>query len=72
MPDTNASEIRMPFGKYRNCTLGDIADADLLYLDWLNDPERNIRDNRLKLAIAQICAERAQEIDALLDQRGDD
>lgn len=72
-PASTAPEDRtMPFGKYRNKTLGEIADADILYLDWLNDPERKLRDRDLAMAIAEICAKRSAQIDAELDRRGDD
>ena len=30
-----AHGVLMPFGKYKGKTLGEIADEDVLYLDWL-------------------------------------
>lgn len=42
MPRIADEDMVMPFGKYRGRTLGWIADANILYLDWLNDPERRI------------------------------
>jgi len=63
-----ANDVIMPFGKYKGKTLGEIADIDLLYLDWLNDPSRKIKSKWLILSIAEICAERAHEIDNLVDE----
>lgn len=56
----------MPFGKYRGKTLGEIADADILYLDWLNGQE--IKSPALLKAIAQICADRSHEIDRAMGE----
>jgi exodeoxyribonuclease X-like protein/putative quorum-sensing-regulated virulence factor len=57
----------MPFGKYKGKTLGDIADEDLLYLDWLNGGV--ITSERLMIAVAGICEERRREIESLIDER---
>jgi uncharacterized protein (DUF3820 family) len=51
----------MPFGKYRNKTLGEIARADLQYLDWLAG--QSIRDRNLAIAVAAICSARSEEIE---------
>ncbi len=35
MPFSQAEDTVVPFGKYKGSTIGDIADEDILYLDWL-------------------------------------
>lgn len=65
MPD--ADDIILGFGKYKGRTLGEIADADVLYLDWLRDQQ--IRDPRLRAAINDLCDRRSHEIETLLADR---
>jgi uncharacterized protein (DUF3820 family) len=48
-----AEQTPMPFGKYKGQTLGAIADADVLYLDWLNGLD-NLKPPLL-MAVATIC-----------------
>ena len=60
-----SEEVVIPFGKYRGKSLGEIADADLLYLDWLNGLD-NLKP-RLMKAVADLCARRAREIDSMLE-----
>lgn len=59
--------VVMPFGKYKGHTLGEIADEDLLYLDWLNDPAKDIRSQQLVLGIAEICAKWSAKIESMLE-----
>ena len=61
----SAEAVVMPFGKYKGATLGEIADADVLYLDWLVG--RDIRGSTLREAVAAICQDRAAEIKRLVD-----
>lgn len=60
------SEI-MPFGKHKGKTLGWIADHDILYLDWLVGQE--IQSTRVRLAVYEICRDRASEIEAALEEK---
>lgn len=60
--------VRMPFGKYAGRTLGEIARADVKYIDWLNGLS-NIRSGELKLAIAAVAQAHEDEI---LRMVGDD
>jgi len=59
-----SEDVVMPFGKYKGRSLGEIADEDLLYLDYVNGFE-DLRPPLLQ-AVADICARRGREIDALL------
>ena len=63
-PVPDPEEFVMPFGKYKGRTLGDIADDDLLYLDWLAGIE--LKDRRLQQAVWHICAKRTHEIESLM------
>lgn len=36
----DAEDTRFTFGKYAGSTIGDVADCDILYLDWLYDEMR--------------------------------
>lgn len=56
-----AEAVVIQFGKHKGKRLGDIADADLLYLDYLNGLD--LRSPRLLEAVATICAARAREIE---------
>jgi len=62
-----AEAVRLPFGKHRGRTLGEIAAADVLYLDWLIG--RDIRSDRLALALAMVCEDRHREIADRLEAR---
>ena len=55
-----AEAVVMPFGKYKGRNLGEIAKIDLLYLDWLVG--KDIRSDRLALALTVICEGRHREI----------
>jgi len=59
-------EVVITFGKYRGKTLGEIADADLLYLYWLNG-RNGLKPERLKDAVADICNRSSREIESLID-----
>jgi DNA-binding Xre family transcriptional regulator len=61
-----AEAVVMPFGRHKRKTLGEIADEDLLYLDWARDKAETIR---LAEAIATICEARKTEIDDLLEAK---
>lgn len=54
----------MPFGKHKGRTLGDIAEQDVLYLDWLNGRELH---GGLQEAVRWMCEEYAREIERALD-----
>lgn len=60
-------DVVMPFGKYQGHTLGQIADDDLLYLDWLAGAD--IRSKRLQQAVWDICTRRTHEIQSLIEER---
>lgn len=57
-------DMTMPFGKHRGRTLGEIADDDILHLDWLAGTE--IRNRRLQQAVGEICRRRSHEIESAL------
>jgi len=57
----------MPFGKHKGKTLGQIAERDLLYVDWLAGI--GLRDHRLQQAVWHICAGRNHEIQRLIEER---
>ena len=59
-----SEDVVMPLGKYKGRTLGEIADEDLLSLDWLNGLE-DLRPPLLQ-AVADICTRFSHEIDSLL------
>ena len=61
---TPPEDMVMPFGAYEGWTLGRIAEADLLYIDWLNG--LNLRNRKLTLAITDMCNRFSHEIDSLL------
>ncbi len=62
-----ARQMVMPFGKYARKTLGEIADADIRYIDWLQDAQ--VRSPQLAEAIAVLGIEYAREIDrAVFDE----
>lgn len=61
-----ARSVVMPFGKHRGKTLGDIADTDILYLDWINGTD--IRSGQLRAAVITLCTEYAQEIEDTAEQ----
>ena len=49
MTSREANKIRMPFGHYVDFTLGEIAEKDPLYLDYMAG--QSLRDNYLREAI---------------------
>lgn len=53
----------MPWGKYKGRTLKEIADEDILYLDWLNG--KDLPEPFLGYVRA-ICKEREDEIECKL------
>lgn len=61
-----SEDVIVSFGKYRGKTLGEIAAADMLYLDWLNG--RDLRPPLLE-AVADLCERFGHEIDAELATR---
>ena len=54
----------MPWGRYGRKTLGELADADLRYLDWLAGID--IKDVRVRDAVRTVAEDRRQEIADLL------
>ncbi len=62
-----AEAVTIPFGSHKGQRLGDIAEDDLLYLDWLNG--KDIRNPIILKAVAAICAARAAEIEQAIDAR---
>jgi len=65
---TCTASMKLPFGKHKGRHLMDVADDDLLYLDWLNGEAWFLeRYPRLAQAVAEICATRAHEIDSLIE-----
>lgn len=57
----NCEDVKMPFGKYKDKTLGDILADDPGYLDWLRDCE--IRSTSLRAAIDEMNEKYAAEIE---------
>ena len=62
-----ALAVRMPFGMHRELTLEQIADRDVLYLDWLVD--RKGLTSTLREAIEVVHADYADEIEEELRSR---
>ncbi len=56
-----ARAVVCPLKKHKGETLGQIADTDVLYLDWMNGIE--LRDARLKAAVQVLCEEYGRDID---------
>jgi hypothetical protein len=55
MTTREAEQIRMPFGHYKDSTLGEIAAADVLYLEYMAGqalPDLHLRDAFICLAEA--------------------
>lgn len=61
-PGDPGAEV-MPFGKYRGKTLGEIAEIDVLYLDWVVD---KIKNRELLATVGAVCRIYAHEIDSAL------
>jgi len=64
-----AKDMAMPFGKYKGKTLAEIAEADVMYLDWLNDGKLY---GQLKPAVEAACEQFAHEIEAKMAEREGD
>lgn len=64
---TEARSIKFHFGKYRNRTVGEVEEADLLYLDWAMDA--NCLTVELRDALFTVCAARSADIAALIEDR---
>lgn len=58
-------DVVMPFGKHQGKTLGDILAEAPGYLDWLRDAD--IRSDRLREAVAEMCEKYAAEIERSVD-----
>ena len=65
-----AEEFRIPFGKYKGRPLSEIAEHDVLYLDWLNG--LSDLSVRLMAAVSLVCASRSKQIDAAIDAKDGD
>jgi len=63
----NREDFRMPFGKHRGKTLGDILAENPTYLDWLADAE--IRSPELAAAICEMNAKYSAEIERALEDK---
>lgn len=61
-----AESIDMPFGKHRGKSLGDIAESDVLYLDWLVGQDWLRGD--LKGAVGLLCEKHARRIQDEVDR----
>lgn len=60
-----ATDTVMPFGKYEGRTLGDIAEHDPLYIDWLsglNDLRQPLAD-----AVQEVADQYEAEIESALE-----
>ena len=59
-----AESAIMPFGKHKGRSLGDIADDDVLYLDWLIGQDWLKAD--LRECVSVVCESRSKEIDRMI------
>ena len=61
------ADFWMPFGQYRGKKLREIAQIDVLYLDWLN----GLPDLRepLKSAVGEMCRRNAHNIEKAIQER---
>lgn len=62
-----ARAVKMPFGKHAGATLGHVADADPLYLDWLVG--QDIRSPKLRGAIEIVHASESERIEQALEDK---
>lgn len=68
-PRSRADDLTLPFGQYKGRTLGEVADTDLRYLDWLIGQDWFLAKYRgLAEAVGDICLRRSHELDHILDE----
>lgn len=60
-------DVVLTFGKYKGMTLGEVADKDLGYLDWLRDAHLVRRDSALEAAVGALCRKLAAQIESVIE-----